>query len=71
MMPHPPHKRFLSRVVFYSGVLAIAMIMRLATPDPNAGENGSEFIGGQDISTPAPVFDSEPARAYFAFPPSH
>ena len=55
MLPHPLHKRILSRVIFYAGVAAIALLMRVVTPEPNAEE---AFI------------DVEPVKAYYAFPPS-
>jgi len=59
MLPHPLHKRILSRVIFYSGVAVIAVLMRLAMPEPNAESGFSDDFE-----------DSEPARAYYAFPRS-
>ena len=58
MLPHPLHKRILSRVIFYIGVAAIAFLMRVVTPEPNAEEGAESFI------------DVEPVKAYYAFPPS-
>ena len=59
MLPHPLHKRILSRVIFYTGVATIAILMRMVTPEPIAEESAKS------------IADSEPARAYYAFPPSH
>ena len=58
MLPHPLHKRILSRVVFYSGVVTIAILMQVVTPEQTAEESVESFT------------DNEPAQAYYAFPPS-
>ena len=58
MLPHPLHKRILSRVFFYSGVMTIAFLMRVVTPEPTAEESFESFT------------DYEPAEAFYAFPPS-
>ena len=58
MLPHPLHKRILSRVIFYAGVAAIALLMRVVTPEPNAEDGASSYT------------DIEPAKAYYAFPSS-
>ena len=58
MLPHPLHKRILSRVFFYSGVMTIAILMRVVTPEQTAEEGAESFA------------DYEPAKAYYAFPPS-
>ena len=57
MLPHPLHKRILSRVFFYSGVMIIAILMRVVTPEQTAEESVESFT------------DFEPAKAYYAFPP--
>jgi hypothetical protein len=56
MLPHPLHKRILSRIIFYSGVLSMGILMQLVTPDPNAEEDANSLA------------DNEPAKAYYAFP---
>ena len=58
MLPHPLHKRILSRVIFYTGVAAIALLMRVVTPEPNAEESSESFT------------DNDTVKAYYAFPPS-
>lgn len=61
MLPHSLHKRILSRIVFYSCVAVIALVMRIATPEPNAD---------QSKEASPEVHESEVARAYYAFPSS-
>jgi len=63
MLPHPLHKRILSRVVFYSGVVVIAFLMRLVTPDPVADDS---FTGFDQLTDE----EQEVARAYFVWPNS-
>ena len=63
MLPHPLHKRILSRVIFYSGVVVIAFLMRLVTPDPSAEDSMSDFDEHDSAET-------EVARAYFVWPNS-
>ncbi len=63
MLPHPLHKRILSRVVFYSAVLVIAFLMRLVTPDPSADDSVNGFDELDDV-------EAEVARAYFVWPNS-
>ena len=64
MLPHPLYKRILSRVIFYAGVAAVALLLRIVPPDQQAADNAV-----QD-ATAAIGFDSEPAKAYFAYPGS-
>ena len=59
MLPHPLHKRILSRVAFYSGVFVIGVLMQLVTPDPIANEAEGSLA------------DNEAAEAFYAFPTSH